>query len=162
MREPVISVSVDTRKATQLFTGLETNIPKHIDLTTKEIAGIYAKSYIDYARIAGEKGISNWTGRSFALLRRQIKNPIRLGKGEYGVAMSMNLGALDSLRQPFYLPIKKGTSIARWAKTKLGKTGGWIAIERKPFINRANAHSRQFIKKLAQKNMRNAVKRSKK
>ncbi len=151
-------VIVDAKKALNMVNGLITNIPKGARLGSKAIASKYAQIYLNQMPQAG---ITQWTGRSFAVLRRQITNPIRTGRNEYAVVVPSTLIMLDSMR-PHVVALKKGRSISRWAKAKLGLEGlvaTKITVHPHPWIVEANRKARQFIRRLAEREINKKLRR---
>ncbi len=142
-------------KVTNMMTGYQTTIPKGARLGTKKIAGNYARTYLEQMKIAR---ITKWTGRSFNLLRRQITNPVQLDKNSYGVVAPSTLVMLDQMKT-HWVSLKRGRSITRWAKTKLGKETGGIKVHRHPWITDANRKARRLVKRIAEKEINKKIRR---
>ena len=85
-------VTVDAKKALEMVRGLEVQIPRGLNKGAEKIASVYAQFYL---RQMPEANIQKWTGRSFAVLKRQITNPIRTKKNEYVVVVPDTLVMLD-------------------------------------------------------------------
>lgn len=151
-------VTVDAKKALDMVNGLITSIPRGARLGSKKIASKYAQIYLDQMPQAG---IQKWTGQSFAVLRRQITNPIRTGRNEYVVVVPSTLIMLDSMR-PHIVALKSGRSITRWAKAKLGLEGlvaTKIIVHPHPWIIEANRKARRFIRRLAEREINKKIRR---
>ena len=143
-----ISISVDTKRAENMFTGLIKTIPEGARIGAKKLAGIYAQKYLDQMPRAG---IEPWTGQSFDVLAGQITNPPLLSRNPttYGVIVPGNLISLDQMSS-HTVALKSGRSITRWAQTKLGKTSGFIFVHKHPWIDNANRNARRKIGVVAQ------------
>ena len=151
-------ITVDTKRALDMVRGLEVQIPRGLNNGAKKIASKYAQIYLNQMPQAG---IQKWTGQSFAVLKRQITNPIRTGRNEYVVVVPSTLIMLDSMR-PHVVALKKGRSITRWAKTKLGLEGlvaTKIIVHPHPWIIDANRKARQFIRRLAEREINKKLRR---
>lgn len=151
-----VSISIDSKKVEDMLRGYETTIPEGIRLGTKQVASKYAEIYLDQMPQAG---ISKWTGQSFNVLARQIDNPIRSGKG-YVVVVPTTLIMLDQMRAHF-VALRKGRSITRWAKTKLGLEGvaTKILVHPHPWIIGANRKARRHIRRLVEKELNKKIRR---
>ena len=149
-----ISVTVDDKKVQTMLEGYIKTIPKGADIGAKKVAGAYATTYLQQMDTAK---IKSWTGRSFNILRDQIRNPVRIGKGEYAVIVPGTLIALDQM-QTHSVPLKKGSSITRWATRKFPKAlkTGFITVHPHPWIQQANKRARKNIQ-LARKEIRKAL-----
>lgn len=110
----ILTISVDTTKVENMLNGYQRTLPEGMDKAAKKIAGMYADYYL--AAIYNAK-ITPWTGESEINLIEQSKNPVKLGKGSYGVVVNQHLIELDSMR-PHWVSLKRGRSITRWAKSK--------------------------------------------
>ncbi len=161
-----ISLTVDSRKVQTMIGGYIKTIPKGADIGAKKVAGAYAKAYLEEMSKAkstsriNPRGIKSWTGRSFNILRSQIKEPIKFGPGNYGVVAPDTLIVLDQMR-PHVVALKKGRSISRWARTKLGLEGfvtSHITVSPHPWIVNANKRARKNIQKV-RKEIRKTVNR---
>ncbi len=151
-------VSIDDRKTMDMVTGLEVTIPRGLRNGGKRVASKYAEIYLRQMPIAG---IRRWTGRSFAVIRRQIDNPIRTGRNEYVVVVPSTLIMLDQMR-PHVVALKKGRSITRWARAKLGLEGfitSHITVNPHPWTIEANKKARRFIRRLAERELNKKIKR---
>ena len=156
-RTGAMSITVDTTKVVNMLNNYERNLPISLNKASKRIAGMYSYFYL---AVAQKAGIDAWTGQSFNILRRQITNPIRTGKGEYTIVMPSTLIALDSMR-PHYVALKKGRSITRWAKAKLGIEGRIIKginVRPHPFIASANRKARKNIRTIAEFEINKTIK----
>ena len=169
-RAPVMTVSVTgARKVDNMLTGFKKSFPIAAKLSTKKIAKIYAQKYLEQmsragARFTGPNSmarpyIGKFTGRSFALLKRQIKNPIKTGKNEYGVLVSGNLIMLDQMR-PHRVALLPGRSITAWARRKgfvrTGFKSNSIDVHPHPWIKNANRNAEKHIRMIAEKEVRRA------
>lgn len=143
-----LSITVDSHRVEEMIKGLERAIPEGAKLGARGIASIYAQIYLEQLGIAG---IERWTGRSFNILRQQMKNPERIGNG-YGVLVPSTLIALDDLKQPHIVALKPGRSITRWAKAK-GFKGTHISVKRHPWVNAANRRARKRVTMIIKKEM---------
>ena len=111
----VLTISIDTRKVENMLNGYQRTIPKAGEKATKKIAGMYADKYLQALHRAK---VQPWHGTAFLDLLEQRTNPIKLGKGSYGVAVRQYLVALDSMR-PHYVSLKRGRSITQWQNRSL-------------------------------------------
>jgi len=150
-----ISITIDSKRVENMFTGYQSTLPEGMRLGVKKIAGKYAETYLNQMRFSG---IRPWTGQSFSILERQIKNPLRIGTNEYAIVVPTTLIALDQM-QSHIVALKKGRSITRWAKTKLGKTGGFLFVHPHPWVNEANIKARRFIKRIAERELNKKIRR---
>lgn len=154
----LISVTVDSKRVENMMTGYKKTLPEGLRLSAKKIAGKYAETYLDQMP---KSNIEKWTGRSFAVLRSQIKNPIMTSNRPvtYAVVVPSTLIALDRM-QPHVVALKRGRSITRWAQTKLGFEGDalhGITVHPHPWINEANRRAKRFIKKIAKKEIHKKI-----
>ncbi len=160
----MLSVTIDSKKVEDLMRNLQVEIPKAADRTAKKIASKYAQIYLNQMSTAR---ITQWTGRSFNVLKRQVKNPYHMGRGVYGVLVPSTLVALDQM-SPHWVALKRSRAITRWARSKgnLGvrvraETGGSIFVKPHPWITQANTKARKWIKRIPKKETRRAIRRSK-
>lgn len=149
----MLSMTVNTKKVELMLSGYQRTLPEALNKSAKKIASMYAYFYLIEAQKAG---ITSWTGRSFSVLRQQIKDPIKMGNG-YGVLVPSTLIAQDQLKKPTIVSLKKGRSISRWAKAKLGKNSGFITIHPHPFIRKANLNAGANVNKITRMNMDEAL-----
>lgn len=164
VRAPILTVVVDARNAIHFFDQMSINLPREMGTGMKEIAKKYAEIYLKNV-FSSKSGIRSSTGRSINVLRRQKTDPVRLGKYSYGVNVPLNLIALDRLRQPFRIKIKKGSPLAKWYRRTFGFTplpGQRITIKRHPWFDDANAEARVQINPIIDKHLRRAINKSKK
>ena len=168
----ILSITFDTRKVENMFTGFQKTIPKALDKGVKNLAGAYAMKYLEQLPKArslsptNKRGIQRFTGKSFEILRKQIKNPIRIGTG-YGVVVPGHLVALDQMR-PHGVQLVKGRLFTKWARLKLPNTlenilkfesEQKIKVYPHPWIQNANRNARRFVKKHPRKELREALRR---
>lgn len=140
-----------------MFTGYEKTIPRATRGGIRKLASIYAQKYLDQLPKAG---IQPWTGRSENILREQITNPILLSRKPltYGIFVPTSLIALD--RMPKHIvALKRERSITRWARTKLGKSSGFLTVKPHPWIQNANRNAGRFIQKHPRVEVQGAVAR---
>lgn len=164
-RTGAIGVFIDDRKVQTMLEGYIKTIPKAADIGARKVAAGYALSYLQEMETARGRGgglgsIEAWTGRSFESLRQQMRNPIRLAKGQYGVVVTTNLVFLDQMKT-HKVKLRIGSPIQRWAKRKLGLKGGAkksITVHGHPWIQNANRRARKNIT-LVRKELRRALKR---
>ena len=155
-----LTIEVDSKRVENLMNNLKQELPKGLDIGVKKVAGMYAGIYLEQVNIAE---ITRWTGRSFNILKRQKDNPQRIGRG-YGVIVPSNLIALDQLQQPHIVALKRGRSITRWARAKLGLEGRvltHLAIKRHPWLTNANRRARKRVKRKIEIEMDKRLRRSK-
>ncbi len=150
-----ISITINSKKVEEMFRGYQTTLPKGARLGLKKIASKYAEIYLEQLSKAG---IQRWTGQSANILKRQIDNPIRSGQNEYVVVVPTSLVMLDQM-QDHVVSLRRGRNISRWAKSKLGITGGFITVHRHPWITAANTKARRFVKRLAEKELNKKIRR---
>src|SRR3990167_3484587 len=162
----ILTISVDTRKVENMLNGYQRTIPKAGNKAAKKIAGMYADRYLQALHRAK---VQPWTGASFIDLLQQRTNPIKLGKGSYGVAVRQYLIALDSMR-PHFVSLKRGRSITRWAKQKLGitpvdeATGGEkrvasrIFVKPHPWLRSGNISAGKNVRAIAEFEISKAIK----
>ena len=151
----LITVTIDSKKVENMMTGYQKTLPEGVRLSAKKIASKYAEVYLEQMP---KSNIQKWTGRSFVTLRRQINNPIMTSNkpATYAVVVPGTLIALDRM-QPHIVALKRGRSITRWAKTKLGFTGKAITVHPHPWINEANRRAGRFVKKIARKEIKKKI-----
>ncbi len=163
-------MTIDSKKVENMLTGYIRTIPKAMDKGLKNLAGVYAKKYLEQLPRAksmsptNKRGIQPFTGESFTMLREQIKNPIKIGNG-YAVVVPSHLIALDQMR-PHGVQLKRGRTIGKWALRNLG-IEGTIKVEQQskmkvwphPWIQDANRNARRFIKKHPRKEIEAALRR---
>jgi len=142
----ILTISVDTRKVENMINGYIREIPKLEDDIPKKIAQMYAHSYLQALH---KSNVTPWTGESFVDLIQQSQNPVRLGKGNYGVVVRQYLVALDQMK-PHFVSLKRGRSITRWAKDKLGYNPGKIIVRPHPWIRSGNISAGKNRRKIAE------------
>ena len=142
----VISISVDTRKVENMLNGYQRNLPSAMDKMSKKIAGMYAAMYLTQLP---RSRISPFTGHLFTKLQGQMTNPVRLGKGSYGVEIPLYGVYLDRM-MPHWVSLKRGRSITLWAKKKLGRVPSKIFVRPHPFIRSANIRGGMKVKNIAE------------
>ncbi len=153
-----ISVTIDSKRVENMLTGYLRTLPEGARLGAKAIASKYAETYLNQMP---SSGITKWTGQSFNVLERQIDNPIRSGKNAYVVVVPTTLLMLDRMRKHF-VALRKGRSITRWAKAKLGLEGRFIpgiTVSPHPWINQANQKARRSIRRLAERELNKKIRR---
>ena len=168
----IISIVADTRKVVNMFTGYQKTLPKAMRKGIKTLAGIYAMKYLEQLpraqsmNPANKRGIQPFTGKSFQVLKDQIKNPIKIGDG-FGVVVPSHLVALDRMR-PHGVQLRRGREITEWAKRKLPsslenitriESESKIRVYPHPWVQNANRNARRFIKKHPRKELREAIRR---
>ena len=142
----IISISVDTRKVENMLNGYQRNLPSAMDKMSKKIAGMYAAMYLTQLP---RSRISPFTGHLFTKLQGQMTNPVRLGKGSYGVEIPLYGVYLDRMR-PHWVSLKRGRSITLWAKKKLGRVPSKIFVKPHPFIRSANIRGGRNVRGIAE------------
>ncbi len=155
-----LSVTINSKKVENMLTGYEKTLPEAADIGLKKLAGKYAEIYLEQLPKAG---IEPWTGRSFNILRRQIKDPQKIGRNAYGVIVPANLVSLDQMND-HWVSFRRSPSLAAWAKTKLGLSGlegriaGGLFVLRHPWVANANRRAARHIK-IVRKEIHKAVRR---
>ena len=150
----ILTISVDTRKVENMLNGYQRTIPKAGNKAAKKIAGMYAERYLQALHRAKVQPL---TGASFIDLLQQRTNPIKLGKGVYGVAVRQYLVALDSMR-PHWVSLRRGRSITRWAQLKLGINSGKVFVRPHPWLRSGNISAGKHVRAIAEWEIGKAVK----
>lgn len=114
----ILIISVDSKKVENMLNGYIRNLPRLQDKVSKKIAQMYAAMYLtQYPR----SRISPFTGHLFTRTQGQTTNPIKLGKGSYGVAVPKYAVWLDRMR-PHWVPMRKSPMLEKWVKMKVQDT----------------------------------------
>ena len=146
----ILSIKIDTTKVENMLNGYVRNMPRLEDKVPKKIAQMYAAMYMTELP---KSRIRPFTGHAFTTLQSQITNPIKLGKGTYGVQVPNYLVMLDSMR-PHWVSLKRGRSITAWAKKwgikGYGVTGNAVFVRPHPWIRSANIRGGKNVRAIAQ------------
>lgn len=145
----ILSISVDTRKVENMLNGYVRNLPKLQDRVPKKIARMYAAMYL--TQLPRSK-ISPFTGHLFTKLQSQMTNPVKLGKGSYGVEVPLHGIYLDRMR-PHWVSLKRGRIITLWAKTKMKyyrKGMRSVFVIPHPWIRSANIRGGMNVRGIAE------------
>lgn len=166
---PILAISIDSKRVENMLNGYIRDLPVAADISAKKIAGNYARFYLAQMKFAkgvggGKPYIGSWTGESFSVLRAQIENPVKLGKGEYGVAVPQSLIMLDKMRA-HYVSLRKGSKITRWARDHgvwsytmgLGK----MIVHPHPWLKQANIKAGKNVSKIAESEVNKMIGRRK-
>lgn len=151
----MLTVSIDTKKVENMMNGYEREIPIVSDKIARKIAGMYADMYIMALHKAG---VEPWTGEGFGELLAQSKSPVKLGKANYGVVVPSHLIALDQMK-PHFVSLKRGRAITRWAEQKLGRKFGSVFVRPHPWIRSGNISAGMNVRKIAEFETDNMLKR---
>lgn len=161
----MIGIQFDAKKVMTMLSGYERTIPEAMDIGTKNLAKIYARKYLEQLDNAPavppgpgtKKRIEPWTGKSHAILRKQMHQPTKLGKHSYGVVVPQSLVALDQMRM--HTVAVRGI-LRQWAKAKLQTLGGGLmTVHPHPWINKANRNARRFVKTHPRREVERAIRR---
>ena len=154
----VLTISVDTRKVENMLNGYSREFPKLENIVPRKIAGAYAAAYI---QAQWRAGIRPWTGESTISLLSQKTNPVKLGKGSYGVIVPHYSVMLDSMK-PHWVSLRRGRSITRWAKDKLGvegMPGTSVFVRPHPWIRRGNISGAKNVRTIAENEVNKVIRR---
>ena len=153
----IISISVDTRKVENMLNGYQRNLPSAMGKMSKKIAGMYAAMYLTQLP---RSRISPFTGHLFTKLQSQMTNPVRLGKGSYGVEIPLYGVYLDRMRPHWVSIHPRNFPINKWAKER-GYRGRSIFVSPKPFIHQSNREIRAKARKMIEQEINKELKRRK-
>tara|TARA_Y100000310_G_scaffold223844_1_gene225715 strand:+ start:577 stop:1176 length:600 start_codon:yes stop_codon:yes gene_type:complete len=156
------TVQMDASKVINLLESYPFALQKNMGLAARDIAGVYARSYLRALRNAG---VEEWRGHGFDIIRRQISHPTPIGSsslsqpGErtaagtvnpnrgvktYGIKVPLYLIALDRFKkQPHWVKLKRGRLITKWAQRKMGMPA--FTVGGKPFEPSIKVKSHPWI-----------------
>jgi len=129
----ILTISVDTKKVENRLNGYIRNLPRLADRVPKKIAQMYAVMYLtQYPR----SRISPFTGHLFTRTQGQTKNPIKLGKNSYGVAVPSYAVDLDRM-PPHWVSLKRRPMLRRWVEMKVqnAEKAKWFISHKKVHVN---------------------------
>lgn len=147
-----VSVTVDSSRVRERLNGLEFNIGVVSRTISKNIAGAYAKCYLEAVQASG---MGRDTGTAQDRLRTQIRNPKKISDTAHGVLVDTHIVSLDSPFYPRTITITPGKPRLQLWAAKRGITRGIINVARYPWIDRGNKCGRQA----AQVKLRRAARR---
>ena len=151
----ILTISVDTKRAENRLNGYIRNLPRLADRVPKKIAQMYAAMYLtQYLR----SKISPFTGHLFTKTQGQTKNPIKLGKNRYGVAVPSYAVDLDRMMIPHWVSLKRRPMLRRWVqmKVKNKEKADWFISHKKvhvnphPWIRSAHIRAGMQVRKIAE------------
>lgn len=150
----MLTIQVDTRKVENMLNGYIRKLPQLQDKVPKKIAQMYAAMYLtQYPR----SRISPFTGHLFTRTQSQTRNPIRLGKGDYGVAVPKYAVDLDRMI-PHWVSMKKRPMLRKWVEMKVrdkAKADFFISTKKvhvnpHPWIRSAHIRAGKQVRKIAE------------
>lgn len=150
----IFTISVDTKKVENMLNGYVRNLPRLQDRVPKKIAQMYATMYLtQYPR----SRISPFTGHLFTRTQAQTTNPVKLGKGSYGVAVPNYAVMLDSMRT-HWVSLRRRPMLRRWVQMKVQdpNKADWflsnkkVLVHKHPWIKSAHIRAGMQVRKIAE------------